>query len=49
MIENVFILGDSYSTYKGCIPEGYKFYYSDENDTPSVRGADLAPVSPAFL
>ncbi len=24
---NVFILGDSYSTYDGCIPEGYPPYY----------------------
>lgn len=24
---NVFILGDSYSTYAGCIPDGYAVYY----------------------
>ena len=29
---NVFILGDSYSTFKGYIPEGYAVYYS-ENST----------------
>ena len=28
MIKNFLILGDSYSTYEGFIPEGYKFYYS---------------------
>lgn len=27
---NVFIMGDSYSTYQGYIPKGYHFYYSDE-------------------
>ena len=26
---NVFIIGDSYSTYEGYIPEEYRFYYSD--------------------
>ncbi len=29
---NVYILGDSYSTYDGWIPEGNPFYYSKEND-----------------
>ena len=35
MIENVFILGDSYSTYEGYIPEGYDPCYGDyvENGT----------------
>ena len=27
---NIFILGDSYSTFKGCIPEGYDAWYSPE-------------------
>lgn len=27
---NVFILGDSYSTFEGFIPEGYRTYYSSE-------------------
>ena len=32
---NVLILGDSYSTFEGCIPEGYKSWYFSvpENDT----------------
>ena len=30
-VKNVFILGDSYSTFKGYIPEGHSIYYS-END-----------------
>ncbi len=35
---NVFILGDSYSTFKGCIPDGYDPYYSeDETDITDVR------------
>ena len=28
MINNFMIFGDSYSTYEGFIPNGYKFYYS---------------------
>lgn len=27
---NIFILGDSYSTFEGWIPEGYAFFYSDK-------------------
>ena len=38
---NVFIMGDSYSTYKGYIPEGYAAYYSDEREeNPVVRGVE---------
>jgi len=38
---NIFIMGDSYSTYKGYIPEGYHFYYSDERkENPIVNGAE---------
>lgn len=29
--KNIFIIGDSYSTYEGYIPEGYGVYYSDNN------------------
>lgn len=29
-VGNVFILGDSYSTFKGYIPEGYATYYGDQ-------------------
>ena len=32
MVGNLLILGDSYSTYKGCIPEGYAPYYSEEGE-----------------
>ena len=28
MLKNLLILGDSYSTYEGYIPEDYRFYYS---------------------
>lgn len=31
---NVIIFGDSYSTYKGYIPEGYAVFYSGERVTP---------------
>lgn len=38
---NIFIMGDSYSTYKGYIPLGYHFYYSDEREqTPIVKGVE---------
>lgn len=38
---NVFIMGDSYSTYRGYIPEGYYFYYSDERkENPIVKGVE---------
>ena len=38
MIENVFILGDSYSTYEGYIPKGYDPCYGDhiENGTDAI-------------
>ena len=29
MLGNIFILGDSYSTFKGHIPEGFSSYYSE--------------------
>lgn len=29
MADNTIIIGDSYSTFKGYIPEGYAFYYSE--------------------
>ena len=34
MQKNIFIMGDSYSTYKGHIPEGYNCYYG--NDDPNA-------------
>ncbi len=41
MKNNVFIMGDSYSTYEGYIPKGYSCYYSDERtDNPVVRGVE---------
>ena len=41
MKNNVFIMGDSYSTYEGYIPEGYHFYYSDERkEKPIVKGVE---------
>ncbi len=37
-IGNVFILGDSYSTFKGHIPEGFDFWYSEaESPNTDVR------------
>lgn len=41
MKNNIFIMGDSYSTYGGYIPKGYHFYYSDErNEEPIVNGVE---------
>lgn len=38
---NVFIMGDSYSTYEGYIPKGYNFYYSNERkENPIVKGVE---------
>ena len=38
---NIFIMGDSYSTYEGYIPKEYHFYYSDERkDNPIVNGVE---------
>jgi hypothetical protein len=31
---NILIFGDSYSTYAGCIPEGYDVYYSGHRTNP---------------
>ena len=30
MLGNVFILGDSYSTFEGYIPDGYVAYYKED-------------------
>jgi len=39
--QNVFIMGDSYSTYGGYIPEGYNTYYSDDRAAaPVVKGVE---------
>jgi len=36
-IQNILILGDSYSTFEGHIPEGYATYYSPTDDRTDVR------------
>lgn len=39
--KNVFIMGDSYSTYAGYVPDGYRSFYGDERkDDPIVNGAE---------
>ena len=41
MKNNIFIMGDSYSTYEGYIPSGYNFYYSDKREEkPIVKGVE---------
>ncbi len=37
--KNVIIFGDSYSTFSGCIPEGYATYYSGVRETPPDIGS----------
>jgi hypothetical protein len=37
---NVIILGDSFSTFKGSIPDGYASYYSSENKLGGVSCAE---------
>ena len=43
MTENkkIFILGDSYSTYEGYVPEGYAIYYGPNSE----RDAKVSDVS----
>lgn len=37
-VKNVLILGDSYSTFRGCNPDGFAVYYSpDETEKTDVR------------
>ncbi len=36
---NVVILGDSYSTFEGCIPQGYACWYSKDADYTDVHSA----------
>lgn len=39
---NVLIFGDSYSTYRGCIPEGFAHYYGREDtEVCGVKNADM--------
>ena len=42
-MKNIVIFGDSYSTYEGCIPEGYHTYYSPQGTAngPDVRKMQL--------
>lgn len=42
MINNIFIFGDSYSTYEGFIPDGYRFYYSMEG-RPNMPVTKMLP------
>lgn len=37
MFKNVLIFGDSYSTFEGCIPEGYAVYYNPNGGDTDVR------------
>lgn len=42
MLGNVIIFGDSYSTYRGCIPEGFAHYYGREDtEVCGVKNADM--------
>ena len=34
---NTVIFGDSYSTFRGYIPEGYAVYYTETREIPDVR------------
>lgn len=39
--ENVIIFGDSYSTFKDCVPDGYAVYYTGERtELPDIHSAD---------
>ncbi len=41
MINNLVIFGDSYSTYKDRIPDGYAFYYCDGGRNPDESVSDM--------
>ena len=41
MQKNAMIIGDSYSTFRGYVPEGYEVYYAEE----IIRETDLTQVS----
>lgn len=41
MNRNAIIIGDSYSTFRGFVPEGYEVYYAEE----IIRETDLTKVS----
>lgn len=41
MIGNLLIIGDSYSTYKGRIPEGFAPYYSEQGEHPTHKGSAM--------
>ena len=43
MLKNIVIFGDSYSTYEGCIPNGYRTYYSKLGrlEGPAVTKMDV--------
>ncbi len=41
MQKNAMIIGDSYSTFRGFVPEGYEVYYAEE----IIRETDLTQVS----
>lgn len=45
MLGNIFILGDSYSTFRGYIPEGYDCYYSEDGPhyLNAMPGVDIGP------
>ena len=45
MSNNVIIFGDSYSTYKGHIPEDYEPYYYPGGYSNGVEKNDFAPLS----
>jgi len=52
MLGNIFILGDSYSTFDGYIPEGYAPYYGEEgpwylkgNSEMELSGNDVCDVT----
>ena len=42
MLGNVFILGDSYSTYKGYLPEKLNWYYSDDGPNYAMKNPQIA-------
>ena len=41
MLGNIFILGDSYSTFEGYIPDGYDYYYNGDGPSYIRKNSEL--------
>ena len=40
-VNNCLIIGDSYSTFEGCVPAGYAVYYTTEGKGPEYPATKM--------